>query len=365
MTLAERRTRYAELSSKIAYLDDTQLQAYFEPTKVEYGWGKSQHATIDGEPFFIKRIPVTDVELKRPFSTKNHYNLPPFYQYRLGSVGFGCYRELLLCIKTSNWVLAGEMETFPLLLHYRIIRTPHKFVDIDLAYHKRYVTYWGGNENIGRYLRDRANATYQLILCLEHIPHTVADWLNAHPTQSELVMSQMLKTLHFLRQRDILHFDMHFANILTDGTQPYLTDFGLGVDSQFALNEAEVQFFEQHQDYDVATLIWSLSCQLYLMYRELSEQAQQQVKRICQLPEERSVQAYLPLLLDHSSRLAGEQLLPLNQAYLDRIVAYRPITDFIHRFYATMRDNEQKNTPFDHQTLNQLLTNVDKSLLTG
>jgi hypothetical protein len=48
----------------------------------------------------------------------------------------------------------------------------------------------------------------------------------------------------------MLHFDLHFHNVLTDGEQLYVTDFGLALCSGFDLSAAERGFFERHQLYD-------------------------------------------------------------------------------------------------------------------
>src|SRR5258708_27476345 len=61
-------------------------------------------------------------------------------------------------VKTTNWVLDGQIETFPLMYHYRVIPFSGKRAEVDHERHKRYVEYWGGNENIGRYILDRSSA---------------------------------------------------------------------------------------------------------------------------------------------------------------------------------------------------------------
>lgn len=70
---------------------------------------------------FVKRIPLTDVEHRRWFSTRNHFRMPTFYNYGVGSAGFGAWRELVAHIKTTNWVLEGACPNFPLLLHWRLL----------------------------------------------------------------------------------------------------------------------------------------------------------------------------------------------------------------------------------------------------
>jgi thiamine kinase-like enzyme len=50
----------------------------------------------------------------------------------------------------------------------------------------------------------------------------------------------------------LMHFDAHFENILTDGKQLYLSDFGLALSSKFDLTPVETEFLKQHHSYDQA-----------------------------------------------------------------------------------------------------------------
>lgn len=351
----ERQEKFAFLSSALAYFDNTTLLARLDTSRAKYGWGTTQVVEFEHHPVFVKRIPLTDKEFQHAFSTENIYELPNFYHYPLGSVGFGCFRELLLSIKTSNWVLAGKLDLFPLLFHYRIVSTTQKFAEIDRAYHERYVRYWAGNKNIGRYLLERASAKRQLILCLEYIPYTVSDWLKTDIAKMSMVMEQMQKAIRFLQSRGIIHFDMHFDNMLTDGNQIYLTDFGLAIDTQFTLDEEEILFFQQHQHYDDAKLFWRCGYQLFLLYRSLSQDDKREVNAILHVNEDTPSQVLLPRLLENIDKLEGQAWLADAQPYLGRVKTYRPIIDLVHTFLTEMRQNDKKDTQLDVERLNTLL----------
>ncbi|MET9835967.1 hypothetical protein ABZ078_43345 [Streptomyces sp. NPDC006385] len=60
------------------------------------------------------------------------------------------------------------------------------------------------------------------------------------------------------RAHELLHFDTHFHNILTDGRQPYLADYGLSPSSRFPLTRHERDFFTRHRDHDRAYSTWYL-----------------------------------------------------------------------------------------------------------
>ncbi|MET8416474.1 hypothetical protein ABZV41_12185 [Streptomyces sp. NPDC005098] len=53
-----------------------------------------------------------------------------------------------------------------------------------------------------------------------------------------------------MSSRGLVHFDAHFANILTDGRQLYVTDFGLALSSRFDLSADESNFLSDHLAYD-------------------------------------------------------------------------------------------------------------------
>lgn len=48
----------------------------------------------------------------------------------------------------------------------------------------------------------------------------------------------------------LLHLDLHFDNIVTDGSQLYFADLGLAMSDRFDLDPAEVVFAAEHRDYD-------------------------------------------------------------------------------------------------------------------
>jgi hypothetical protein len=116
-----RRRRYFKLSSLIAQIDNAQLRCLFEASEPRAGWGRNHTIDLGSSKVFVKRVPVTDTELDNFFSTKNLYSLPTYYNYGVGSAGFGVFRELVAHIRTTNWVLDGQIETFPLMYHYRVI----------------------------------------------------------------------------------------------------------------------------------------------------------------------------------------------------------------------------------------------------
>lgn len=95
---------------------------------------------------------------------------------------------------------------------------------------------------------------------LEHVPHTLAGWLadhrNAGVTESGIGSpcpwgaEALARGTAFPRARGLVHFDAHFASILTDGRRLYFADCGPALSSRFDLSADEAAFHSAHLAYD-------------------------------------------------------------------------------------------------------------------
>ena len=85
------------------------------------GWGATERVAVDGTRAFIKRVPVTTVELESGGSTANLYGIPTYLNYPYGSPGLGVARELQFALKATQWVEDGTCTAFPILLHHRVV----------------------------------------------------------------------------------------------------------------------------------------------------------------------------------------------------------------------------------------------------
>ena len=211
---------------------------------------------------FVKLVPLTSLEMQRQNyqATANCFQLPPYYQYRLGSCGFGAWRELETHRLVNQWILSDHCPHFPLLHHWRVLPiAPTHYDDrIDLQR-------WGNCEAIHQRVAVIAAATHSVVLFLEPYPLTLSQWFRERwshgADQMATIMdveSTLIDLLSFINSQGLLHLDAHFDNILTDGQQLFLTDYGLALSNQFQLDAAEHQFFEQHQNFDICTALTSL-----------------------------------------------------------------------------------------------------------
>jgi hypothetical protein len=350
-----RRKRYFRLSSQIAQLDLAQLRALFDDSEASGGWGRSQTVEIAGTKVFVKRVPVTDLEYENMFSTRNLYDLPTYYNYGVGSAGFGVFRELVTHIKTTNWVLEGAIATFPLTYHYRTVPFSGTHAEVDMERHRGYVEYWGGNENIGRYMLDRAKARYELVLFLEHVPHIVHPWLADHPGKLQRILNDLRATVAFLRRNGIIHFDAHFYNVMTDGEQAYLTDFGLVLDKSFALTPEEQSFFRQNSYYDYGEVLASVGYLILRAYDAVPESDKRRMMEMYGITAEMRHDELGPILLENIEAIHAGGLMKLATGLVACLVKYRGIMALMHEFYSEMQRNNKKDTKLRHAELRRLL----------
>ncbi|MFI6253891.1 protein kinase family protein [Streptomyces sp. NPDC051016] len=225
--------------------------------------GRSAEMEVEGVRVFVKRVPLTDVELRPEHvrSTANVFGLPLFYQYGAGSAGFGAWRELAAHIMTTSWVLKNEYAGFPLLYHWRVLpdTPPDGFVD-GLGGVEGAVAHWEGSSAVRRRLEAIGQSSYSLVLFLEHVPRTLAAWLgdtrDAAPSRRggespyQWVENALARGTEFLSARGLVHFDAHFTNLLTDGRRVYFADFGLALSRDFELSAEERDFLADHLVYD-------------------------------------------------------------------------------------------------------------------
>ncbi|MDX3064044.1 protein kinase family protein [Streptomyces sp. ND04-05B] len=265
MSRGARLTAHGTVSTSLALRSDRSLRAFVDagaPLGSGIG-GNTVLLEVEGTPVFVKQVRLTDLE-RRPehvHSTANLFDLPAFCHYGIGTVGgpgFGAWRELAVHTMTTNWVVAGEHEGFPLMYHWRVVPDAGRPLPEELADVDRAVAYWGGGSEVRRRIEALQQSTASLVLFLEYIPQNLHDWLGVRIGADDetaeracaMVDDELRAGISFMNARGLLHFDAHFENILTDGRQLFFTDFGLAISSRFELARDEADFFGQHRTYD-------------------------------------------------------------------------------------------------------------------
>ena len=115
MSITTRLENHKIVAAELAKISDADLAAKILIAKqIHTGiGGTAAKLEFAGVPVFAKKIALTDLEIKNPHSTRNLFELPTYYQYGVGSAGFGVWRELSAHQMTTKWVLDGECPNFP------------------------------------------------------------------------------------------------------------------------------------------------------------------------------------------------------------------------------------------------------------
>ncbi|MBP6744484.1 protein kinase family protein [bacterium] len=350
MPSKSRSELHLQLSSHLAGYSDSALSALLQKaTPMHEGVGGSSSLfEIDGHKVFAKKIPLTDLERSSEnfLSTANLFHLPMFYQYRLGSAGFGAWRELAAHKLTTEWALSGKCSNFPLLFHWRVVECdkPHTMTareveDLNIA-----VEYWDDSQAVRQRLEGLHGASAHLVLFLQYIPLTLHDWLSFELNKDSasadsavtLVENQFALVSSFFRDNGFVHFDAHFNNILCDGNL-YYGDFGLALSSQFDLGQEEKDFLQRHHSYDRAVCIVSLIQSLMLCFYGKGRWLEH-LTAICA-----------------NDQIMTEKLTPLIESTIRRNA---PIAFVLSDFYQQLQ-NETKSAVYPAKEIEQLLKEID------
>lgn len=334
--ILSRHSSYQNISSYLSSLTEEEIRGLLDKAQlIAHGiGGKILSLEINGQIVFIKKIPITELEKQNTNSTANLFNLPLYYQYNVGSKGFGVWRELRMHEITTQWVLNQECPNFPILYHSRLLnrREPTISSPEELAKMEESIKNWGSSLQIRQRLEAIQNASTDMFLFMEHLPMTLHKWIkNELPKETEeLTISfiQMEKELHsvvaFMKEHGVLHLDSHFHNVLTDGKHVYFTDFGLATALEFQLSKEEKNFFQIHADYDG-----------YYVSAELARRALVAIK---------GQQAYENLLNEY--RATGKidtKLSPKLAPIVERLL---PIAACLYSFREDLEENKEAVYPF-------------------
>lgn len=258
MTHESRLACYSDVSTTLSLLNNQQLRELVEnSTALGNGIGGSTALLqLENTLVFVKKIPITELEKSAEnfMSTRNVFELPPFFHYGIGSLGHGVWREVAAHKMTTNWVLEKRSESFPLLYHWRVLPNLNQSSSEEAS---DLVEFWGSGA-----VEDRIKAIEYAVDCvvlfLEYIPYSLHDWLTEQATLGEdtassafdKVESDLLNAVSFMNANELLHFDAHFRNILTDGNRLYISDFGLATSTRFELSSSEIEFYNRNKAHD-------------------------------------------------------------------------------------------------------------------
>jgi serine/threonine protein kinase len=219
------------------------------------------------------------------------------------------------------------------------------------------VKYWNDSKRIAAFIEARRTTPFELWLVLEHVPHRMFDWLRDNLSAAGEAVDQLVATIRFLHGHGVFHFDAHYGNVVTDGSTPLLTDFGLANDRAFQLSPGEHAFLDRHPHYDFGETIYSVGNVLLGFLAPMpAEEREALLRRFASGPLNQDLA--LDLLVANVETLASDNLLGVSPAYAEVVARYRPVIHFMNAFFSTMRINPRKNTFFDDSRLAGLLTDA-------
>jgi serine/threonine protein kinase len=331
-----RLARYDTVSSALALLSSRRLARLVDGAPVVRSGigGSAVLLEIEGTPVFAKRVPLTDPEQSPDniMSTANVFALPPYCQYRLGAPGFGVWREVAAHSMTTNWVLTKRCESFPLMYHWRVLpgRPSTTPTSDELADIPGSVSFWDGSQAVRARLEAIAAASSSVLLFLEYIPQNLHEWMNARISMGDdavesmcaMVERELRNAVSFMNSNDLIHFDTHFENILTDGRRLYLTDFGLATSTRFEVSEVERAFLERNRTHDGCHTVTYLVLWLVSACTGITDPADRRryIRRCADGAEPPGVPA----------------------AAAEIIKRYAPIAVVINEFYRKLRDESRR-----------------------
>ncbi|GAA3775183.1 hypothetical protein GCM10022403_007600 [Streptomyces coacervatus] len=339
MSSATRRAAHTDLATFLALLSDrelVELVASGTPVGVGIG-GRSALVEVDGSPVFVKRVPLTDLERlpENTRSTANLFELPSFCHYGIGGPSFGAWRELAVHTMTTNWVLSDRFPGFPLMHHWRVLPDEVQPLPEELADVESTVAYWGGALQVRERVEAQRTASASLTLFLEYVPHTLHDWLDTQVRTDDADrvchrVNQWLGTLNsFLHDSRLLHFDVHFQNVLTDGEDFFLADYGLAFSPRFRLSRQERAFLDRHRDYDLVYSRAHLVNWLVTALYGYDRQEREAFVRACAI---------------------GAHADGIPKAAAAIITRDAPLTAVFNGFFGRLR-NESRQTPYPYEEL--------------
>ncbi|MEK7431684.1 MAG: hypothetical protein AABZ74_01010, partial [Cyanobacteriota bacterium] len=180
--------------------------------------------------------------------------------------------------------------------------------------------------------------------------------LEKNRNEIQSLVNQMQDTINFLIKKDIIHFDIHFRNIITDGKKMYLTDFGLVLDKNFDLDEKEKLLFKENLYYDCGEFLYSVAWNLYSLYNKKSVQ-----KKLIKygIIDERKLEGNFIVFIKNLEKISNEGIIKLNRSYIDIITKYYEIIVLMSNFYGEITKNNKKDTKYSHTKLANLVKKTD------
>lgn len=254
------------ISSILNGLDDASVRMLVaDADEVGIGiGGTTKTVRIGTTTAFVKQLPLTSIEEADPAATASRLHLPFVSHYGIGSPAHAAGRELAAHQATSEWVRAGAVDFFPLLLGWRVVdlRCEADLSEFDGDDCPRQ---WGPHwPQVQSKLAAMKDASKSMVFFLEYVPETLGAWMRrslAEGTGAIVfpeVIDQLLVATAWMNRQGFQHYDVHPGNILIRDGRLLFTDFGLALHRDFDLTAEEEAAMLTHDGFDRDTALMHL-----------------------------------------------------------------------------------------------------------
>jgi hypothetical protein len=229
--LDRRRRAHEALAARLTAFSDAELDQILSAEapswRASIHGGQSGTIDLDGATVFVKKISLTDLERspENEGSTANLFGLPLFYQYGIGSAGFGAWRELAACLRASEWAVSGACPLFPMVYHWR--RLPKAALPALSAEQRAWVDQapdrWGRSQGVRARLRAIHEASTSIVIFLEHVPQNLHAWLKSRVAErrDSGLAADILRIHDQLDQAAAFIMQAFFKALIEQKTTPY------------------------------------------------------------------------------------------------------------------------------------------------
>jgi hypothetical protein len=183
----------------------------------------------------------------------------------------------------------------------------------------------------------------------------MSEWLASNQNDTERVLGDLCDTISFLRSRGIVHFDAHFGNVVTDGARAYLSDFGLWLDPENELGQAERRFLRSHSTYDYGEAISGIADVLTHKLFGLDEADRKDILGMCGVVDGTDYRRLVVGAVGHVEELQDDGRLGLTQHYVTSVQRYRDVILYMRDLFGRLWADSRKRARFNDAALRRRL----------
>ena len=207
---------------------------------------------------------------------------------------------------------------------------------------------------------ERKASEYEIIIFLEYVPFVFRNWLKPNISKINELSKKLFAAFDFLSSKGVIHFDAHLGNILTDGKNVFLTDFGLALDDNFNLTKKEKIFYKNHKSYDHMEFIGCMSLFLESFWHDLNTKQKKQLEDQFQIKIETPYFEKISIILENLDSIS--KIMKLNKTYVKFLSKHIDIIKLSNNFFFSLRKDPKKRVVYPSKLVTKSLNRTMKSM---